>query len=204
MIFLLIVLPSLLAGNPAAVEAAEDSRLRQFFETTPIFGQPVTLTEAEFAVAEQWPITKVLLMKDSRSRLVLFRSEIAAGKTAAFFHWVAPEAGWEQEFAFGMREIGDAYWATETAPPSLVEKHRIPPAEAILKATQGALTRGYLRQGLETPWLVLEYTDGKSLKRTEIAYPLIQFETVADGQGFVAAVGPPVIAPAPEKIRQSK
>jgi hypothetical protein len=56
------------------------------------------------------------------------------------------------------------------APASLLERHRVPPAEVLLTARQEALTRGYLRQALESPRLVLIYTDGMTLKKTEIAY----------------------------------
>jgi len=186
-------------GAPSALRAAEDPALRQVFQKTPIFGNPITLTKAEVAVAEQWPITKVFLFKDLRAYLVLYRSDVTTGKTAAFFHWVAPEAGWQKEFAFGMREIDDAYWVQDPMTANILTRHQAPVPAEILSARQGALTRGYLRQGLERPCLILIYTDGKTFKETEITYPLVEFEAVADGQGFVAFVGPPVMEDEPRE-----
>ena len=167
----------------------------ELFQKTPIFGTPVTLTKEEFALAEQWPITKIFLVKDLRTSLVLYRSEIRTGKTAAFFHWVAPEGGWSNDFAFGMREIGDAYWVKDSMPAHILARHRAPLAPDILSASQGAVMKGYVRQGFESPWLVLNYVDGKTFKATDISYPLLEFVEVADREGFVAVVGPPVIAP---------
>lgn len=185
---------------PTTASVAADRHLMHRFQTTPIFGNPVTLTKAEFAVAERWPITKVFLVKDLRTYLVLYRSEITTARTAAFFHWVAPQAGWQEDFSFEMREIDDAYWAHDRVPADLLARHRVPVSAEILTASQGALTRGYLRQGLSHPWLVLIYTDGKTFKDTEISYPLIEFEQIADGEGFVAMLGPPVIASEPGKV----
>lgn len=193
----------LVLGAPNALPAAEDPGLARLFRRLPIFGTPQTLTKAEFATAEQWPITKVILLKDQRSSLVLYRSDPATGRTAAFFHWVAPDASWEKDFAFGMREIDDAYWVDDPVDLKILAVHRAPVPAEVRQASQGSLTKGYLRQGLENPSLVLIYTDGKTFKETEVTYPLIEFEAVADGQGFVAVVGPPMIRPGPRKIEQS-
>jgi len=195
------ILLSILLIAQAALGRAEESEVVRLFRATPIFGNAtVTLTADEYAAAERWPVTKVLLYKQDENWtfLVIYRSHPATGRTAALFHRVIPVEGWAEEFNFIMAEVSDGYWVDERVPEAILELHRGQPLPVALQGGQWLLQRGHLipgnlRPGLTAPRLVLSYTSGKSLQTLEVSCLVVKLEALSPADGFVAQVAPSLL-----------